>query len=193
MNFLAHLLLSKTDEQIMVGNFIGDFVKGKSLNDYAPKIQKGIRLHRAIDFFTDQHDVVMESKKRLRANFRHYAPVIVDVFYDHFVAKDWEKFTSEPLLDFTKRFYGIMEQYSNAIPQAASNMMYYMSKQNWLFNYQFLEGIDRALTGMSRRTRFNSNMDVAAAALEKDYSYFQNEFDEFFPELQQFVEKFEAK
>ncbi len=193
MNFLAHLLLSKTDEQIMVGNFIGDFVKGSKLDSYEPKIQHGIRLHRAIDNFTDQHPIVLKSKKRLRARFRHYAPVIVDVFYDHFIAKDWETYSSETLHQFTQKFYKTMKQYASIIPQAASNMLYYMSKQDWLFNYQFLDGIDRALTGMSKRTRFDSKMETAIDALNDHYAEFQNEFNQFFPELQTFVNNFETK
>jgi len=191
VNFLAHILLSGNDERIMVGNFIGDFVKGSQLNEYDPQIQQGIRLHRSIDEFTDNHPVVLDSKKRLRARFRHYAPVIVDVFYDHFVAKNWSQFSKDPLLEFTKRFYITMNQYTPIIPKTVSNMLVYMSSGNWLYNYQFIEGIDKALTGMSKRTKFKSGMEVAATYLERDYQLFKREFDLFFPELQRHVDNFE--
>lgn len=191
MNFLAHLLISMDNEPVMVGNFIGDFVKGSQIGHFNPEIQQGIRLHRAIDSFTDQHPVVLESKKRLRPDFRHYAPVIVDVFYDHFIAKDWATFSTEPLKDFTLRFYDLMEKYSEIVPQAVNKMLYYMSSGNWLYNYQFLEGINSALTGMSRRTKFHSKMELATASLEEHYDDFKKEFQAFFPELQSFANNFE--
>ena len=175
----------------MVGNFIGDFVKGSQLNRYAERIQKGIRLHRSIDQFTDSHPVVLESKKRLRGNFHHYSPVIVDVFYDHFVAKNWDQFSKVPLLDFTQDFYRTMSNYKASIPKAVSNMLVYMASGNWLYNYQFIEGIDQALKGMSRRSKFESKMELAASYLEAHYNLFEQEFNQFFPDLQLHVDNFE--
>lgn len=175
----------------MVGNFIGDFVKGSQLDQYHPRIQQGIRLHRSIDTFTDSHPIVMMSKKRLREKFRHYSPVIVDIFYDHFIAKNWSKFSNEPVLEFTRRFYSIMNQYSSSVPKAVSNMLVYMSSGNWLYHYQFIEGIDKALTGMSRRTKFDSKMELAVTYLEQHYDSFESEFDQFFPDLQHHVHNFE--
>ena len=191
MNFLAHLLISIHDERVMVGNFIGDFVTGAQIAEYDLEIQKGIRLHRAIDSFTDQHPTVMESKKRLRANFRHYSPVIVDVFYDHFIARDWHRFSTEPLHDFTHRFYNLMEKYAHQLPKSVNNMLIYMRSGNWLYNYQFLEGINKALTGMSRRTKFESKMEHATSSLETHYEDFENEFNIFFPELLEYAKNFE--
>ena len=191
MNFLAHIFLSGDDEELIVGNFIGDFVKGSQLNHYSEGIQKGIQLHRVIDQFTDSHPTVLASKKRLRPNFRHYAPVIVDVFYDHFVAKKWSQFSTEPLLDFTLRFYQLMNRHSAEIPKAVSEMLIYMHASNWLYNYQYIEGINSTLTGMAKRTTFDSKMEMAAAYLEKDYAAFEEEFNLFFPELQQYVTNFQ--
>ena len=191
MNFLAHLLLSGDHEQIMVGNFIGDFVKGSKLEEYHPDIQKGIRLHRSIDNYTDTHPVVLQSKIRLREKFRHYAPVIVDVFYDHFIAKDWNRYSGESLLDFTTRFYIMMKNYLHIIPKGVSNMLHYMESGNWLYHYQYIEGIDQALTGMSRRTKFDSKMDQAAEVLKSEYDGFKSEFQMFFPDLQKHVNNFE--
>ena len=172
MNFLAHLYLSGDDEEVLVGNFIGDFVKGAQMNQYSPQIQKGIRLHRSIDHFTDTHDVVLESKIRLREKFRHFAPVIVDVYYDHFLAKNWSKFSSIPLKQYTENFYQLMKKYVGIIPKSVTNMLNYMSRDNWLFNYQSIEGIDHALTGMSRRTKYENKMDEASDALKEHYDEF---------------------
>ena len=184
MNFLAHLYLSGEDEMVLVGNFIGDFVKGSQMDQYAEKIQKGIRLHRSIDHFTDNHSIVLESKIRLREKFRHYAPVIVDVFYDHFLAKDWSKFSETPLKEYTENFYNLMRGYFNIIPQGVIHMLGFMSRDNWLYQYQFIEGIDRALTGMSRRTKFENKMDEASLSLKEHYEDFEKEFNQFFPELE---------
>ena len=191
MNFLAHLLISKDDEQVMVGNFIGDFVKGAQIKEFNNKIQKGIRLHRAIDSYTDQHPIVLESKKRLRSQYGHYSPVIVDVFYDHFIARDWSKFSSEPLLEFTLRFYKLMGTYASQIPKSVNHMLVYMRSGNWLYNYQFLEGINKALTGMSKRTKFQSKMEHATQSLEEHYEAFEKEFHLFFPELLKYADNFE--
>ncbi|MEO9483598.1 MAG: ACP phosphodiesterase [Ekhidna sp.] len=192
MNFLAHLYLSGDNEEVLVGNFIGDFVKGSQMSEYPGAIQKGIRLHRSIDHFTDTHEVVLQSKIRLREKFRHYAPVIVDVYYDHFLAKDWSLFSKIPLKEYTENFYQLMNRYFGIIPKGVIHMLSFMSKDNWLYNYQFIEGIDRALTGMSKRTKYENRMDEASIALKEHYNDFQKEFDEFFPELETHVNNFEA-
>lgn len=191
MNFLAHLYLSGDDEEILIGNFIGDFVKGSQMRLYKETIQKGIRLHRSIDHYTDNHDVVLQSKIRLREKFRHYAPVIVDVYYDHFLAKKWSDFSATPLHQYTENFYQLMKKYVNIVPKGVTHMLSFMARDNWLYNYQFIEGIDRALTGMSKRTKYENKMDEASVALKEHYLDFENEFDLFFPELQAHVTNFE--
>lgn len=188
MNFLAHLFLSGDNERVKIGNFIADFVKGNKLNDYPPEIQFGIRLHREIDSYTDSHPVVLESKSRLRPTFGHYSPVIVDVFYDHYLAKNWSQFSQIELEQFTVNFYKMIKKYSTIIPQAVNNMLVYMSAKNWLYNYQFIEGIDKALTGMSKRTKFDSKMEHASISLQENYEDFEDEFARFFPDLQAHTE-----
>lgn len=183
MNFLAHIYLSGPDEDIQLGNFLGDFVKGKQFSDFPERIQAGILLHRHIDSYTDTHKVVRESKLKLRKGFGHYAPVIVDVFYDHFLALDWKKHHPEDLKTFTESFYAMASSKSGMLPPLAIKMLGYMSADNWLYHYQFKEGIRRTLTGMSRRTTFNSRMELAHEALEEHYESFSREFNIFFPEL----------
>lgn len=183
MNFLAHIYLSGPDREVQLGNFIGDFVKGNQVARFPTPLQIGIMLHRFIDSYTDSHEVVRESKLRLRSSFRHYSPVIVDVFYDHFLARDWERHHPVELKDFTERFYQAAKQASELLPTRAVNMLHYMSADNWLYHYQFKEGIRSALTGMSRRTPYNSGMERAHLHLEKYYEAFASEFDVFFPQL----------
>jgi acyl carrier protein phosphodiesterase len=184
MNFLAHVYLSGENPKLMVGNFIGDFVKGKNaLSQFETAIIHGIELHRSIDEFTDTHPIVAESKNRLRPKYRHYAGVIVDVFYDHYLAKNWETFHKTPLPQFAQHVYDTIEKHDSILPDDVRRMLPYMMRGNWLVNYSKVEGIDRALTGMSHRTSFVSHMDEAKVELIKFYDDFQKEFLEFFPQL----------
>jgi acyl carrier protein phosphodiesterase len=189
MNFLAHLYLSGPNPKIKVGNFIGDFVKGRSfINHFETGIAQGIELHRAIDYFTDHHPVVQESKNRLRPKYRHYSGVIVDVFYDHFLASNWKDFSEESLANFAAQSYQIIEEHKTILPEEVKGMMPYMVSGNWLLNYSKIEGIHRALSGISRRTSFPSKMEEAAEDLKQNRSGFEQEFNLFFPELQKFCQ-----
>ncbi len=176
-----------------MGNFIGDFVKGSNLNAYPESMAMGIKLHREIDRFTDTHEVVLKSKLLLREKYRHYAPVIVDIYYDHFLASSWSKRHSLPLRDFTHQFYRLSEKYLDKIPKSAIRVLKYMKADNWLYNYKSIEGIDRALTGMSRRTTFQSKMEESVHDLKQHYQHFQEHFDTFFPDLIRFSNSFIEK
>lgn len=184
MNFLAHIYLSFDNPKVMVGNFIGDFVKGRNLLDqFEPEIVKGINLHRTIDEFTDHHPIVSESKRRLRPKYRHYAAVIVDVFYDHFLSRYWNDYHPELLSTYSSKTYNTLEQYWEILPEGVKYMLPHMKKDNWLLNYGKLEGIERTLTGMSQRTRHESKMEQSIAELEEYYEAFKKEFELFFPDL----------
>lgn len=191
MNFLAHLYLSGVDEEIMVGNFIGDFVRGRNIYNQFPKhVALGIELHREIDEFTDSHTVVLESKIRLRPKYRHYAPVIVDMFYDHFLARNWASYNAQPLQDYAQHCYRVLQKFEPILPAQVKYLMPYMVEGNWLLNYAKPEGIHRALTGMARRTPYDSKMDEAISELTKHYAAFEQEFVRFFPDLKEMSEKF---
>lgn len=184
MNFLAHLYLSGDNTSILLGNFIGDFIKGKNLVEkVGAEMAKGIELHREIDFFTDQHPIVTESKKRLRPKYRHYSGVIVDVFYDHFLAKNWNDYHPQPLSNYADYVYDVIQKNALLLPERVNMMMPYMIKGNWLVNYATLEGIHRALTGMARRTPYESKMDESILQLQENYQEFKSEFEAYFPEL----------
>jgi len=193
MNFLAHIYLSGSNPKIILGNFIGDLVKGKQLEKYDPIIQKGILLHRSIDYFTDQHTKVLKSKELLRPEYRHYAAVIVDIFYDHFLASEWQQYSQQNLQSFTHGFYELMDQHKDDMPEKGRFILKHMRRSNWLYHYQSLEGIDRALKGMSNRTRFDSGMEHAIHNLKKDYEIFQEHFHDFFPDLIQHCQQFRRR
>lgn len=183
MNFLAHIYLSGNDPLITLGNFIGDFVKGNQANSFPEKVRNGIRLHRSIDQYTDTHATVLRSKIRLRADYRHYAPVIVDVYYDHFLARYWEEYHDTSLPEYTHQFYKMIKKHHDLLPERAHKMFDYMSRDNWLLGYSEITGIEQALGGMSRRTKFDSGMEQAGENLRADYELFKTEFEEFFPDL----------
>ncbi|NOT76110.1 MAG: DUF479 domain-containing protein [Cyclobacteriaceae bacterium] len=190
MNFLAHLYLSGNNPEVMVGNFIGDFVKGRELAPiYGIGIANGIVLHRAIDDFTDHHPIVKQSKKRLFPIYRHYSPVIIDIFYDHFLAANWTQYSTETLGHYAERAYAIVQNHHAVVPEQVNRVLFYMMRDNWLVNYGTVNGIHRALSGMSRRATFESKMQEATKDLEKFYDEFQSEFHLFFPELKNFCDE----
>lgn len=177
---------------IIIGNFIGDFVKGNKLENYEKDIKRGIQLHREIDQYTDNHPIVLESKKRLWDKYHHYSPVIVDVFYDHFLAKNWTDYHHQPLFKFTEDIYQMLEDNRDKLPERVKKMLFFMRQDNWLLNYQTIEGIRRALTGMSKRTKFISGLDQAHDDLTENYEAFQQDFQSFFPKLTQHSKDFLA-
>jgi acyl carrier protein phosphodiesterase len=187
MNYLAHLYLSGNNHELMIGNFIADHVKGRQIELFDEEIVKGIKLHRLIDEFTDTHKVVEQSKIRLRSNFGKYSPVIVDVFYDHYLAVKWEQYHHEVLSVYANNFYTLLKDNHHRLPLRTQQMIEYMIPQNWLVNYQTIAGINKTLTGMSKRTKFESRMDEAAIYLDKYYSEFEQEFNEYFEELRTYV------
>jgi acyl carrier protein phosphodiesterase len=190
MNFLAHLFLSGENPEIKLGNFIGDFVKGRNQEDrFGKEIAKGIALHREIDWYTDRHPIVKLSKERLRPKYRHYSGVITDVYFDHFLAKNFDRYSKQILPDFADDCYTLIQQHNAILPEEVKVMMPYMIKGNWLVNYAKIDGIHRALSGMARRTRFDSKMEEASEDLKNSYSDFEREYFAFFPDLQKFAEE----
>jgi acyl carrier protein phosphodiesterase len=183
MNFLAHIYLSFEDDEITIGNFIADSIRGKKYKHLPKRIQKGILLHRAIDTFTDSHPIPRQSSKRLHKNFSHYSRVIVDIYYDHFLAKNWKRYSETPLAVFVEEFYDLLKANFEILPEGVKHMMPYMIADNWLLNYAQMEGIGRVLNGMNRRTKNKSRMNYAILDLEKHYVAFENEFTLFFEEL----------
>lgn len=189
MNFLAHIYLSGDNDYIKIGNFMADGIRGKHFEEFPIDIQKGITLHRAIDTFTDAHPVFRQSTKKLHARYHHYAGVIVDVFYDHFLAKNWSVYSNENLEEFIQNFYESLRQNQAVLTEKTIGFMPYMFKQNWLSSYQTIEGINSILTQMDGRTKNKSKMRFATEELQEFYSDFEEEFTTFFRDLQQHVQQ----
>ncbi|WP_222984256.1 ACP phosphodiesterase [Flagellimonas meishanensis] len=183
MNFLAHIYLSFDDPEITLGNFFADHIRGNKYQHLPDKVQKGIILHREIDTYTDSHPIAKKSSRRLHQNYGHYSQVIVDIFYDHFLAKNWKLYSEVPLEEFVTRFYGLLKENSGILPIRTKQMMPYMITDNWLLNYANLSGISNVLSGMNRRTKNKSRMDLAITDLKEHYTDFETEFTTFFSEL----------
>ena len=193
MNFLAHIYLSFGDDEITIGNFIADSIRGNKFKHLPERVQQGIKLHRNIDSFTDAHETWRKSKKRLYKNYGHYSGIIVDIFYDHFLAKNWKTYSDTPLYEFVNNFYDLLEDNYEILPVGVHRMMPYMISDNWIFNYSKMDGIAKVLNGMNRRTKNKSKMNFAILDLEEHYEKFEKEFSSFFEELIRFSkEKFNS-
>ncbi|MFP2994639.1 ACP phosphodiesterase [Spongiivirga sp. MCCC 1A20706] len=189
MNFLAHIYLSGNDDHIKIGNFIADSIRGKKYKEFPKSIQNGILLHRQIDTYTDKHPIVRQSTKRLHKNYGHYSGVIVDILYDHFLAKNWKKYCDIALEDYVNDFYDLLENNFDMLPERIQHMMPYMIADNWLKSYATVKGIGKILHQMNRRTKNKSKMNFAVIELEEFYTEFETEFTNFFEELIVFAKK----
>ena len=187
MNFLAHAYLSFGQEEILVGNFIADFVRGKEMEKYPKKVQLGIRLHRAIDTYTDSHLLVKQAQSFLIPRFGHYSRVISDVFFDYFLAKNWNNYSDTPLEQFSLDSYGILSSYPQELPEAFRRMFHWMRTQNWLYAYREPLGIQAALDGLSRRARFDSKMNESTQVLWEKEEEIEAIFFAFFANLETFA------
>ena len=183
MNFLAHIFLSGEDDFVKIGNFMADGIHGKKYLQFPEAIQKGILLHRAIDTFTDAHPIFRQSTRRLHIPYHHYSGVIVDVFYDHFLAKNWNRYSEEPLEKYISRFYQLLQDNFELLTEKIQHLLPYMVNQNWLVSYQTIEGIQQILSQMDRRTNTKSNMQFSVKELNLFYQEFENEFTLFFDEI----------
>lgn len=188
MNYLAHLFLSGQSEDLIVGNFIADSVKGRQYKNYSDGVRQGIILHRCIDTFTDSNEIVEQSKARLRPRYRKYAPIIVDIFYDHFLAANWKTYSSGTLNDYSKQIYRILKNNLDELPLKSVQFLGYMMQNNIPCAYASTEGVNKVLQGMSYRASFKSDMELAGEELVSHYAEFEEEFEEFFPMLQQYVQ-----
>jgi acyl carrier protein phosphodiesterase len=186
VNYLAHIYLSNEEEEITLGNFIADGVKGKKYVQFPLGIQQGILLHRAIDSYTDAHPIVRKSTKRLHKKYSHYSGVIVDILYDHFLAKNWTQYHSIPLHKYTENFYNLINSNFDRLTPRIQKMMPYMIEQNWLLSYASIDGIGKILDQMNRRTNNQSKMNLAVIELTKYYKEFEEEFTLFFEDLKKY-------
>lgn len=191
MNFLAHIYLAGNDDGLIIGNFIADMVKGKDYQNYPEDIQKGILLHRQIDTFTDNHPVWRKTKRRILEEQGKYSGVVVDLYYDHFLAKEWQRFSKEKLEAFVCRNYRLIIKNYRILPNRARFILPFMVRQNWLVNYANLEPLSLIFDRMDRRTAYRSGMKTSVATLQKYYPEIKSDFYKFMPDIIDYVNSIE--
>ena len=183
MNYLAHAYLSFRDPEILLGNLISDFVKGKRKFEYSPRIQEGITLHRAIDAFTDAHPATKEGKKIFRSDYGLYGSAFMDIVYDHFLAIDQKEFGSAELLNFSQWVYASLDKSVDLAPDRFRQMFPFMKQHNWLYNYQYTWGIERSFEGLARRAAYIKESRTAFKLFNDHYRHLQYIYNDFFPYL----------
>jgi acyl carrier protein phosphodiesterase len=183
VNFLAHAYLSFGDPKVLVGNFIGDFVRGDIDNMYDKDIVVGIKLHWSIDKFTDSHPVVKEAQAILRPEYGRYSMVITDMYFDYFLGRYWKNYHHIPLDQFAEEVYNTIDEYGDSLPEKFLQTFGYMKYYNWLAGYGELDGIRRAMTGMAKRAKFNSKMETAHVFLDQHHEYLKVHFGDFFEDI----------
>lgn len=189
MNYLGHLYLAEDNPASLVGNFLGDFVKGTIRADLPDAIRYGIALHRKVDGFTDSHEIVRASLRRITPARRRFAGIMMDMFYDHFLAKNWQQFSQVPLQQFSENVYGALLQHHTLLPDRLKRMLPYLIAENWLVSYREIASIDRALNRLSSRFKRENPLLNSAEELEANYNELESDFHQFFPDLIRFVQQ----
>jgi len=194
MNYLAHLYLAEDSDESLIGNLLGDFVKGHLQNDYSPEIIKGIKTHRKVDAYTDSNEKFRACKKLLRPDRRRFAGIIVDLSFDHFLAKYWSEYSNVELSDFTNRVYELLRSREATLPEKLRDRLPIMIEEDWLGSYKSLDGIALALYRISKRIsrRFEKAQSIEGGIedINSNYKELEDNFKEFFPELITFVENY---
>lgn len=187
MNFLAHLALSPDDEDALLGSLLGDFVKGPLGDRYPGPLGAAIVLHRRVDAFTDAHPRVVASRARVGPAHRRYAGIMIDLYYDHFLARRWDDYHDEPLAQFSARVYALLERRRAELPEGLQFIAPRMAARDWFGSYAEVDNIGRALEGIGRRLRRGNGLMGADADLRRDYAGFEADFAAFYPEVRRFV------
>jgi acyl carrier protein phosphodiesterase len=187
MNYLAHAYLSFNHDEILVGNMTSDFIKGKKQFDYPIGIQNGIKHHRAIDAFTDDHPITKEAKLFLKPAVGLYSGAFIDVVYDHFLANDLHEFTDNSLKMFAVDTYQRLKMFHPQLPTQFKLVLPYMVEHNWLYNYRSLWGTEQSFAGIARRAKYLNTSKEAFEAFEKNYLPLQKCYTNFFPLLKEFA------
>ncbi len=186
MNFLAHVHLSQDNEDIIFGNFIADAIKGKSYLKYKDDIISGILLHRDIDTYTDRHSIVKNSRAKIREHFGKFSGIVVDIYYDHFLARNWDHYHSTELSKYSTYIYLILAKRFLLLPSRIKRLLPFLIGQNWLVGYANLNDLQRVFNGMDRRTGHISGMENAVKIIEEQYDSLYQDFRAFYSELEEF-------
>lgn len=190
MNYLAHAFLSGNNDDLLIGNFIADGIRGNQYTHLPEEIIRGIRMHRAIDTFTDEHPINAEIRSLFYPTAGKFAGVVLDVFYDHLLADHWSRYSAGKLELFVDHCYDVVERNQHHLPERTAFMFPYMRQFNWLLNYRLEEGIMRSLGGLSRRISSNPDLESAGREAFRRKSEIEVGFFEFFPALIAHCESF---
>lgn len=189
MNYLAHAFLSFNDSEIQFGNMIGDFVKGKQIENYPTEIQQGIKLHKAIDLFTDQHPIVDKAVAIFHQEFKLSSAIFTDIVFDNFLANDSRYFTDTKLDVFTHLVYENLRNYNHLMNEKMLHFFSHMDQYNWLYQYRTIEGISKSIHGICKRYPKLGNPEKAMQLFENNYEELNEYFKLFFPELMDFSQQ----
>ena len=187
MNYLAHAYLSFNNPEILVGNMVSDFVKGKTIFTYPAIVQNGIMLHRMIDTFTDSHPVTKEANQVFKPFVGLYAGAFMDVVYDHFLATDEQQFTQESLGAFAQETYKILTVYTGLLPERFAGTLPYMTTQNWLYNYSTIAGTEKSFAGVVRRAAYLNSSQAVFEAFMLHYALLKEYYQAFFPAVKAYA------
>lgn len=191
MNYLAHLYLSPPGDDALLGSLLGDFVKGPVNSElrrrYGDEVTRAIVLHRKIDSFTDAHPLVRDSRNRISRARRRFAGVMIDLFYDHFLAKNWHEFHHQPLEEFTRQFYSILTSRHEQLPERLQRVAHSIVSLDWLGSYADVESVATALDRMSRRLRRENALVYSGEELLLNYAELENDFRQFIPKALEFA------
>ena len=187
MNYLAHLYLAEDSPESLLGNLLGDFVKGRGIESYSDEIKKGIKFHQKVDVYTDSHPIFRKSKQLISSDNRRYAGLLIDVFYDHFLAKNWLDFSSVTLKEFALNVYGVLQINEAILPEKLKSVLPHIIQKNLLMSYADITGIDAALKRLSLRVKRENNIGSASGELINNYKQLELDFYSFFPELIDYV------
>ena len=189
MNYLAHAFLSEKNPLSIIGNVMGDFVKGRPSDSYDGEILKWIIIHRKIDSFTDSHNIFRLSKRLISKSRRRYSGIIIDIAFDHFLAKNWLRYSSEDLSGFINRIYLALRQHESILPERLKNVLPRLVGEDWLGSYRTLDGIDLTLNRISRRFKRDNMLHNSVEEIRNNYDMLENNFMRFFPKLMSYVDE----
>lgn len=192
MNYLAHIRLAGDDPECVIGNFLGDFVKGRLTEDiYTPGIRRGIIMHRKIDAWTDSHERTKKCARLISSERRRWSRVIIDIFYDHLLAVNWERYSDESLRECLDRAYGIILGAVDVFPEHIAARIGTIIEDGWIERYQSVSGLRLVFEGVSRRVRRKNPLAGSESELVAHYDEMNEHFNEFFPEIIEYVRRFE--
>jgi len=190
MNFLAHAFLARDDADLMLGSLMGDFVKGPLDDRYGPAITRGLILHRSVDTYTDSHALVARSRARVGPARRRYAGILVDLFYDHYLARNWSEYTTVPLDRFTDSVYANLLTRSHLLPERLQRIAPHMARTDWLGSYRDTAAVGEALDRIGSRLKRGNGLLGSVEDLVENYAGLEQDFRAFFPEAMQFAQKY---